>query len=111
MINNLELFTVIEGNKQNIIMEILNNLQDDDMNGNNGSEYLWECSKKLNFKTNLEYMEYILNKSDFNEVGDLIGLFLKTLCQLDSFYKNYEFKTMWIDNTKKAVAIITECAD
>ena len=37
-------------NKRLTIDEILEHLQDDDMNGNNGDEYLWECSKAKGFK-------------------------------------------------------------
>ena len=111
MVQNLDLFVVCRKYKSDIIDEILEHLQDDDMNGNNGDEYLWECSKAKGFKTNLEFMEDLLKSSEYTKVEDLVCLFMNTLIDKDYYYKDYEIKIYHIDDNRTAVAVMTEGMD
>lgn len=107
----LELFVINRKYKSDIIDEILKHLQDDDMLGYNGDECLWECSKAKGFKTNIEFMEDLLNTSEYTDVTDLVCLFLDTLIDNDSYYINYELKIYHIDDNKTAVAVVIEGED
>ena len=82
IIENLE-------NKEAII-NALTDLQDEDLNGNNGEGYLWEDSKKANCKTNLEYLMKVCLDSDKTDVEDLAHLYCKTWLDHDYYYTNYQ---------------------
>lgn len=77
-------------NKESII-EALSLIQDEDMNGGNGDEYLWEVSKKNNCETNLDYLIKLLKESDKTSINELTELYLDTWLGGDSYYVGYKY--------------------
>ena len=72
------------------IVNALTDLQDEDLNGNNGEGYLWEDSKKANCETNLDYLVKVCMDSDKTDVEDLARLYCETWINHDGFYTNYD---------------------
>lgn len=63
---------------------------DEDFNGNNGEEYLWEKAKKAGFKSNSEYALFEAGKQP--DLAKRIEEFVKIWMESDGFYEEYHLK-------------------
>lgn len=79
------------------ILGALSNFNDEDFNGNNGEEYLWECAE--GYDSNMEYVLDELRKKytediiqeDVYKVIDLVRDYFNEFLGNDGYYKDYEF--------------------
>ena len=78
-------------NDKESIIEALSLIQDEDMNGGNGDEYLWEVAKENNCETNLDYLIKLLRESNKTSVNELTELYLDTWLNGDSYYVGYKY--------------------
>ena len=67
---------------------------DDDMNGNNGDEYLWEVAKEKGYENNAEYLaDLVLNNPTYKTVSEKLEAFAKEFfVSNDYYYKGYELE-------------------
>lgn len=73
-------------------------VNDDDFNGSNGEQYLWEGAKKGGFESNCDYLGHLLLKDitddkilGYGEVKALIDKFLVGWTCYDSYYNGMDF--------------------
>lgn len=71
---------------------------DDDFNGNNGDEYLWEEAENNGFETNCDYLVHTLLKDipedkilEYGEVRKLLDKFFDGWTYNDSYYDGLDF--------------------
>ena len=88
------------------IISALTLIQDEDINGNNGDEYLWEVAKENNCKTNLEYLEKLLRESDKDTISGLAFLYFDTWFGNDSYYQTYQFTYNIVHDTAVISVVI-----
>lgn len=93
------------------VLGALSNFEDEDFNGNNGKEYLWENAK--GFKSNKEYVIDLLYRhyknSDIKDINILHSLCTQYFYYLFSdynYYIDYKFK---VDNEQDNEVVITCC--
>ena len=95
---SLEMITCNPLDKESII-NALSFISDEDLNGNNGEEYLWEDAKASGCKTNREYLMQVLRNSQYNTIAVLTDLYLKTWLEHDYYYQEYDFKYIILNDT------------
>ena len=89
-------------------------MQDNDFNGANGEEYLWEEAEEKGFETNADYLinkvlKDIDTNIDVSKVSKLISLFLEQWLGRDDYYDGYDFDLDFVNNVLfVAVAISRE---
>ena len=73
-------------------------VNDDDFNGNNGEQYLWDGAKNGGFESNCDYLGHLLLKDitddkilGYSEVKELIDKFLVGWTCYDSYYNGMDF--------------------
>ena len=88
------------------IISALTLIQDEDINGNNGEEYLWEVAKENNCKTNLEYLEKLLRESDKDTISGLAFLYFDTWFRNDNYYQTYQFTYNIVGDTAVISVVI-----
>lgn len=64
--------------------------RDDDFNGNNGEEYLWDIAKEAGFNTNFEYTLFEAGKQP--DLAKRIENFVDIWMEKDNYYKEYRLK-------------------
>ena len=86
------------------LLKALKNLSDfdNDFNGFNGSEYLWDGVDSKNFDSN---RNYLLNEvKDIKNDEECILIFFKTWMKNDDYYDMYEYNTI-ADKNGDVIAI------
>lgn len=81
------------------LLNVLSWFGDEDFNGNNGKEYLWEIAKKLGYKSN---QEYVINEISAKESDNFnkISTYFKEWLDNDSGYLCYDWDLHQVkDNT------------
>ena len=63
-------------------------LIDDDFNGNNGSEYLWEEAELCGFESNAEYCMWVSEQEDTPR--EMIEQFISMWMGRDRYYVDYK---------------------
>ncbi len=88
------------GSRQDLLDTLANvSSFDNDFNGENGEEYLWEEANGLGYDSNLDY---ILSKvQDIKDDTEVIETFFNEWMERDSFYDGYEVNVL--TNKKKQV--------
>ena len=86
---------IIDNTKENVI-EYFNNIvneYDDDFNGNNGEDYLWDIAKDDGFKTNIDYcINKVMKQYEIdNDIVKAIEDFFKLWFESDSFFDEYDY--------------------
>lgn len=89
---------------------------DDDFNGNNGEEYLWDSAKENGFESNEDYLtDKVLKGIEPNqelaqqEVGKLIDKFLSDWTGRDNYYDGVDFDFVEKNNVLfVAVSVTTD---
>lgn len=90
-----------EGTLSNLI------LMDDDFNGNNGSEYLWEEAEVAGFNCNADYCMSIAEKE--KTPRDIIEKFISLWMGRDYYYQDYDLGILVEDDKLfLSLAYITE---
>ena len=82
--------TVIENiNNKNEILKALCDISDEDFNGNNGNDYLWDISKNQGFKTNQEFVINLIKQKNYDSYQDLINAYFNEWFIRDYYYRAY----------------------
>lgn len=84
--------------------EVLNALScftDEDFNGNNGEEYLWEVAQ--NYESNRDYVLDMLEKSDLTG-ENLIYKYFELWTDNDGYYSDYDVVVNQIDDKRAIVS-------
>lgn len=90
--NKLYLISVVINNNKNEVENFLWGLsqRDDDFNGNNGSEYLWETAQEAGFKTNYDYVLSVASKKEGSV--SIIETFVEEWMESDNYYLSYRLE-------------------
>lgn len=87
----MQTLAVVEtpNNRQSLLkaLEHLSNC-DEDFNGNNGPEYLWQQASDGNYNSNQQYVLDIIK--DLPSDDDVVQAFLDYWVKHDSYYRRYE---------------------
>ena len=86
---------IINNTKEDVI-EYYNNIvneYDDDFNGNNGEDYLWEIAKDDGFKTNIDYcINKVMKQYEIDgDIEKAIGDFFEFWFKSDSYFDEYDY--------------------
>ena len=86
---------IIDNTKENVI-EYFNNIvdeYDDDFNGNNGKDYLWDIAKDKGYKSNLDYsINKVMKQYEIdNDIVKAIEDFFKLWFKSDGFFDEYDY--------------------
>jgi len=102
---NLKFAEAIKDNRESII-NALNDIAsgDEDFNGNNGENYLWEEAKKQDFKSNMEYVGNTIKDSATQE--EIICEYLNNWLGRDSYYENYNWEIVEYPNKDSILIIV-----
>ena len=76
-------------NKENIV-NALTDLQDEDLNGNNGEQYLWVDTINAECETNLDYLVKVCTESEMTSAEDLARLYCETWIAHDGYYTDFD---------------------
>jgi hypothetical protein len=76
-------------NKESIV-NALTDLQDEDLNGNNGEKYLWVDTINAECETNLDYLVKVCMESDTTDVEKLASLYCRTWINHDGYYTDFD---------------------
>lgn len=78
---------------------------DNDFNGNNGEDYLWEEAEEKGFETNADYLiNEVLKNYDYNtiigkgQISKLISMFLNRWLGSDCYYDGYDYEFDIVNN-------------
>lgn len=93
-LGNLKIEVLSKTATQEEALKVLNNLCDDDFNGNNGEDYVSDNALKAGFKSNAAY--YLdLNLAVLDSPLEAVMNTLKTQYKSDTdYYKEYQIKTI-----------------
>ena len=69
---------------------------DNDLNGANGEECLWDIAKEKGFETNLDYL--IEKTKSFDNSDDMVSYFLDSWMGIDGYYNDYKYDLIGTDN-------------
>lgn len=65
---------------------------DDDFNGKNGDEYLWDEAKESGYQSNLDFLINEIIKKETNKTDEeLVQLFIGQWIDSDDYYKSRSF--------------------
>lgn len=81
------------------LLNVLSWFEDEDFNGNNGKDYLWDEAEELGYESNQEYVlyEYVAKES---EVFNKIKVYFDMWLEHDSCYVDYQWDLHQVkDNT------------
>ena len=106
--------TIKKANLMSIFTQLAE--QDDDFNGNNGDEYLWDSAEENGFESNEDYLtDRVLKNIEPNqelslqEVGKLIDEFLSEWTGNDNYYTGVDFDFVVANNVLfVAVSVTTD---
>lgn len=84
---------------EDFLMELAVN--DNDFNGENGPEYLWECAE--GYECNADYALERARREDTTK--DMIHEFIKTWMGNDSYYDDYDIEILEFEN-KLAISFV-----
>lgn len=87
-----ELLIIEDINNKDEIICALTDLQDEDLNGNNGEKYLWVDTINAECETNLDYLVKVCSESDKTSVCDLAHLYIDTWLAHDGYYSEYHIE-------------------
>lgn len=96
------------GNRDSLA-EALRNLADvdNDFNGNNGEDYLWDEAHDKGFTSNLDYSlnDAFKKRKDISILISFLGLWLDE----DSYYSDYDYEVLYDENGNiKTIALALE---
>lgn len=88
-------------NDKQEVLNVLSTFDDEDFNGNNGEEYLWEMAQ--GFESNQDYVLDTLEKSDLTG-ENLIYKYFDMWLGNDGYYSDYD---VIVDSFKDNKAVIS----
>ena len=85
---NIEKYTTAEELKANVLEALSTfGIEDNDFNGENGAEYLWEVAE--GFESNREYLLDTIAKID--DISKMIYTYFDEWLGYDGYYDSYEY--------------------
>jgi hypothetical protein len=101
----------VEGKTKEDLCNALRELAklDDDFNGNNGIDYLWEEVDSSKYQSNIDYL---LDNLIGNTDKELIEDFVKCWIEEDSYYVDYKLQVLYDKDNKAeciALALLSRC--
>lgn len=108
----------VEKIKENSLKGVIDALKriaeyDEDFNGTNGSEYLWDISKQKGFSNNLDYVCDLIKKEmgdkniNYNDTMRMFEIFTDYWLNKDSYYKEYKYEVVTGDNEVPIALVIS----
>lgn len=95
--------TVENLNNKQEVLSALSNFSDEDFNGGNGKEYLWEFAQ--GYESNQEYVLNTLEKSEL--IGEeLINKYFELWLENDGYYKNYDVIVTSFQDNKATISVV-----
>lgn len=97
--------TIENINDKQEVLATLSIFDDEDFNGNNGDEYLWEMAQ--GYESNQEFVLDMLEKSDLTG-EQLIYKYFEMWLSNDGYYEDYDVIVDSFDNNKAVVSVAYE---
>lgn len=97
--------TIENINDKEEVLATLSFFDDEDFNGNNGDEYLWEMAQ--GFESNQDYVLDTLKKSDLTG-EQLVYEYFDMWMGVDGYYEDYEVIVDTFSDNKAVISIAYE---
>lgn len=97
-------------NRDSLLSALIGSVDDNDLNGENGEEYLWESAKNAGFDNNLDFIADVVKNVESDK--KCIEEFFKLCYGADSYYEDYEVDTVCNENGDViafGIAYVTDC--
>ena len=91
-------------NKQEVL-NVLSTFDDEDFNGNNGEEYLWEMAQ--GYESNQDYVLDTLEKSDLTG-EELIHAYFSMWFDNDGYYGDYDVIVAGFNDDRAVISVVYE---
>lgn len=104
--NNLILHTTVisDLSDREKVLDALTEFTDEDFNGNNGEDYLWEVAKEKGFSSNQDYVIDQIRKSDIHGTN-IVKTYLEEWLGNDSYVFMYKYDCKLVDSTMCVVSL------
>lgn len=90
----------------NNLLNGLREFSDEDLNGNNGEDYLWEKAREQGYENNQDYIIDMLDTTQ--SVAHIIADYFKSWLDTDGYYKHYSVRATEIEDNKLLITLTTE---
>lgn len=97
--------TIENINDKEEVLATLSFFDDEDFNGNNGDEYLWDFAQ--GFESNQDYVLDTLEKSDL--IGEeLVHAYFEMWFDNDGYYRDYDVIVAGFNNDRAVISVVYE---